>query len=297
MAGSHWYETLLRYYNIKVDNKKTWVPLLPGYTIYTTFGNNIFKLFIKFNNQEQELLFSWVDFGVDENNLSTPIASDSQSDRFQSFVQYFKPQGKISIPNTIGINITSISKMLKTCVYKKYPGLYPELLIFPKAKEEMEKIIETVKKKSKRLKLELQSTSNGEMVREGIHMTNDAQSVSLENFYVVLSEYKQVKKQLYNANRQIKRLKIQRDRYIDDDENENNNNDEEELLLKTMQDMKKKAELGLTLLITGFSIKIIIVCQVCKTIKEFSNELTNMNFNTCIANAGLTGGPIRSAHT
>ena len=44
------------YYHIKVDNEKTWVPLLPGYTIYTTFGNNIFKLFIEYSNHQ--LLFS-----------------------------------------------------------------------------------------------------------------------------------------------------------------------------------------------------------------------------------------------
>ena len=58
------------YYHIKVNNEKTWVPLLPGYTIYTAFGNNIFKLFIEYSNQQ--LLFSWVDFGTDENDLTTP---------------------------------------------------------------------------------------------------------------------------------------------------------------------------------------------------------------------------------
>ncbi|CAG8459039.1 uncharacterized protein OCT59_010301 [Rhizophagus irregularis] len=66
------------YYYIKVDNERIWVPLLPGYTIYTAFGDNIFKLFIEHSNQ---LLFSWVNFGTDV-NCTTPIASNSQPDHF-----------------------------------------------------------------------------------------------------------------------------------------------------------------------------------------------------------------------
>jgi hypothetical protein len=117
------------YYYIKVDNERIWVPLLPGYTIYTAFGDNIFKLFIEHSNQ---LLFSWVNFGTDV-NCTTPIASDSQPDHFQSFIKYINPSGKLSIPSTIGINISSIVKMLKDAVHKKYPQLYPELQVFTKA--------------------------------------------------------------------------------------------------------------------------------------------------------------------
>jgi hypothetical protein len=63
------------YYHIKVDSERIWVSLLPGYTIYTAFEDNIFKLFIEYSNHQ--LLFSWVDFGTNENDLTTPIASDS----------------------------------------------------------------------------------------------------------------------------------------------------------------------------------------------------------------------------
>lgn len=305
------------YYHVKVDNERTWVPLLPGYTIYTIFGDNIFKLFIEYSNQQ--LLFSWVDFGTDENNLTIPIASDSQPDRFLSFIKYINPRGKLSIPSTIGINISSIVRMLKDAVYKIYPELYPELQVFTKAQETTEKMIKTIEKKGKRLQSELQSTSTSELVREGIYITSDMKSISSESFYVMLSEHKHTKNKLYNANRQIKRLKVQRDHYLNTMEGEDD--DDNELLALTIQDSTKKENLGSTLLISteqylslvlqqpcdscgetkivnkkwnistaGLSVKILIKCKACKMVKEFSNESAEVNFNACFATAGLVGG-------
>ncbi|CAI2185856.1 11375_t:CDS:1, partial [Funneliformis geosporum] len=90
-----------------------------------------------------------------ENNLTIPIISDSQPDRFQSFIKYINPSGKLTIPSIIGINISSIIRMLKGVVHKIYPELYPELQAFTKAQEMTEKIIGTIEKKGKRLRSEL----------------------------------------------------------------------------------------------------------------------------------------------
>ena len=140
------------YYHIRMNNKRTWVPLLLGYTIYTTFGQNIFKLSIEYSSNQQQLLFTWVDFGTDY-DFTTAIASDSQPDRFQSLINYVNVSvsGKLSIPFIIGINISAIVRMLKAEVYKKYPELYPELQIFTKPQETTEKMIQTIQKKGKRL--------------------------------------------------------------------------------------------------------------------------------------------------
>ncbi|CAG8439407.1 12082_t:CDS:10, partial [Funneliformis mosseae] len=43
------------------------------------------------------------------------------------------------------------------------------------------------------------------------------------------------------------------------------------------------------ILTAGLSIKILIKCQVCKTVKEFSNESAEVNFNACFAAADLVG--------
>lgn len=62
------------YYYIKMNKEKIWVPILPGYTIFTKIKNSIFQLSISVSG-EQKILFSWIDFGE-----SNAIAFDSQSD-------------------------------------------------------------------------------------------------------------------------------------------------------------------------------------------------------------------------
>ena len=66
------------YYHIKVDKKKTWVPILPGYTIFTKINKNIFQLSINVS-EEQKIMFSWINFGENENdiNVSNIITSNS----------------------------------------------------------------------------------------------------------------------------------------------------------------------------------------------------------------------------
>ena len=43
----------------------------------------------------------------------------------------------------------------------------------------------------------------------------------------------------------------------------------------------------------GFSVKILVSCQLCETFNEFTNESLDVNFNACIATAGLVGGTNR----
>src|SRR4051794_46947 len=100
-------------------------------------------------------------------------------------------------------------------------------------------------------------------------------------------------------------------------EKENDNNDDE-LLALTIQDSIKKEKLSSTLLISteqylslvlqqpcdscretkitnkkcnistaGLSKKILIKCQVCRTLKQFSNESAKVNFNAYFAIADL----------
>ncbi|CAG8693083.1 8049_t:CDS:2, partial [Funneliformis caledonium] len=198
---------------------------------------------IKMDNEK-----TWVDFRIDENDLTTPIASDFQPDRFRSLIRYIKSDGKLSIPFTIGINILSIIRLLKDSVYKKYPELYSKLQVFIKVQEMTKKMIRTIEKKGKRLRSELQSTSTGKLVHNGICITSDIKPVSSESFYMVLFEHKQTKNKLYNANRQIKRLKVQCDHYFDIVEKEDN--DDDELLALMIQDSIKEEKLGSTLLIS-----------------------------------------------
>ena len=43
----------------------------------------------------------------------------------------------------------------------------------------------------------------------------------------------------------------------------------------------------------GFSVKILVLCQLCETSVEFTNESLGVNLNSCVATAGLVGGTNR----
>src|SRR5205809_613451 len=142
------------YYHIKVNKERTWVPILPGYTVFTKINNNIFQLSINVS-EEQNFLFSWTDFGENENDVSNAIASNSQPDRFQSLITYIGSDGRRSISNLLGLNISSIVQALVAVVYQKYPYLFPEFQPTFKAQQVTEKTVGIVRKKGKRLRKEV----------------------------------------------------------------------------------------------------------------------------------------------
>lgn len=64
------------YYYIKVEEEKLWIPILLGFTIFTSIKKNIFKLFINIS-EENKVIFSWINFGED-NSLSNVVASNAK---------------------------------------------------------------------------------------------------------------------------------------------------------------------------------------------------------------------------
>ncbi len=98
------------YYYIKVNEERTWVPILPGFTIFINIKNSIFQLSIGISD-EQKIMFSWTNFGENENNLTNVIASDSQPDQFQSLITYVNFSEKISISILTCIQTSNLSSM------------------------------------------------------------------------------------------------------------------------------------------------------------------------------------------
>ena len=155
-------------------------------------------------------MFSWINFEENENdiNVSNIITSNSQPDRFQSLITYLQLSGRLSIPHILGFNISGIVKILVTAVYQQYPHLYPEFQSTFKAQQTTEKTIGIIQRKAKRLRKEVEDTSSEIFIREGLLITTgEPKYVNYEEFMILLIEHKQTKQLLYNANRQIKRLK------------------------------------------------------------------------------------------
>ncbi|GBB92846.1 hypothetical protein RclHR1_20650004 [Rhizophagus clarus] len=312
------------YYHIKVDNEKTWVPILPGYTIFTKIKNSIFQLSINVSN-DQKIMFSWINFGENENDISNIIASNSQPDQFQSLIAYISSNGSISIPNLLGFNISGIVRVLVTAVYQKYPHLYPQFQPIFKTYQVTEKTIGVVQRKAKRLRREVEDSSSETFTCEGLLITTgETKHVNYEVFMTLLIENKQTKQLLYNANRQIKHLRQKIDTIMHEqnkmDDNEENE-DQEECLMARVNKIIEESKLRSTILVSteqfmylvlqqpcghcgetcliykktkvttvGFGVKILVSCQLCETSSEYTNESSNINFNTCIATAGLVGG-------
>ncbi|CAJ0750135.1 22798_t:CDS:1, partial [Entrophospora sp. SA101] len=182
-------------------------------------------------------------------------------------------------------------------------------------------------KKGNKLQKELETISSESLVCEGLLVTTEKENVDYKNFMVLLIEYKKTKQQLYNANRQIKRLKekLNKFEHKQDEEDNSDYENQEELLRKTINDIIEESKLGSTILISteqflslilqqscsycgeshlpnkktkastaGFVVKIHVKCKLCKTVIEFINE-SETNFNTCVAAAGLVGGTNRQS--
>lgn len=267
-----------------------------------------------------------MDFGEDD-NLSNIVASNTQSDKFQSLIVHTNMHGRLSIPHLLGLNIPSITKILITAVYQKYPHLYPHLQPIYKIQQETSKALEVVQSKAKRLRKELENESSNTLIRSGLIITaGETKCVNYDEFMVVLMEYKQTKQLLYNANRQIKRLKEKLNKYEckDDVDNEEDSNNYEKSATIYINEIIKESKLGSTLLVSteqflyfilqqscnycgetrfhykklkvstvGFSVRVTMICKTCETSNEFTNESPETNFNMCFTTAGLIGGTNR----
>ena len=177
------------------------------------------------------------------------------------------------------------------------------------------------------MRKEIEDNSSETQICEGLLITTgETKYVNYETFMALLIEHKQTKQLLYNANRKIKCLKQKIDMLtneLDKMEEDKENEDQEESLITHVNNIIEESKLGSTILVStkqflslvlqqscnycgetrllykkikvttvGFLIKIIVSCQLCKTSSEFTNELLGINFNACIATAGLVGGSI-----
>lgn len=90
--------------DITKNHEKTWVPILPGFTIFTNIKNSLFQLSISVSD-EQKILFSWVNFEELKMIFMTFLLTYAYSD------------GRVSLPHLLGLNIPGIVQRLVSVVY------------------------------------------------------------------------------------------------------------------------------------------------------------------------------------
>ena len=131
---------LLKILNIEPDFKeKVWVPLIPGYPIFTSLSG----IFLQFNIEpkDETLLYQLTEYTFSHSNSSKLF------DKFNDIKQYIlgsnhiNYKGNISIPWLLGLTCTDNVQWLRGFISITNPNLFPESYEFFKANKKQIEIL------------------------------------------------------------------------------------------------------------------------------------------------------------
>ncbi|EXX53255.1 Sgs1p [Rhizophagus irregularis DAOM 197198w] len=273
-------------------DESSWVPLLPDYTVYTSLAGNFFKLSIK--RVEDSLQYFWQNFGKDS-----------------TFI------------NFLGLTEPTIIEILQKTIHK----VFPDRFSYHGQTKKEKGLIRSLKRKSDELE---KFCSTEETIVCGIKLEEKGKIINPKFTQALMVMHEKDKSALYNANRNIKRLKIKIAQFQDEKSNLNNKteilNQKSERIKKSVNDILDEKKLGSTILISteqylslilshpcnhcnntdlqnksyhvsyvGFNITIDVSCQLCGTIDSYSNQSKGINFSHLIAASALASGVNRHA--
>ncbi|CAG8741678.1 2320_t:CDS:1, partial [Cetraspora pellucida] len=109
-------------YQPSKDVNLVWIPLLPGYTVYTFLKNKYFKLDI-LKNENDQLIYKWTEFGNDSSfeNIQNEGVDYTA---FKSMFQQYKFEKNKSFPWVLGFFDEANIQFLQNIVSQKYPTLF-----------------------------------------------------------------------------------------------------------------------------------------------------------------------------
>ncbi|RHZ48037.1 hypothetical protein Glove_562g38 [Diversispora epigaea] len=300
------------------------IPLLPGYVVYTSIGNKKFKLSILENNNQ--LLFFWEEYGCDTSYVNKK-AQGFERMAFYYMLQEYGLSSNNSIISILGLNISEINNNLQQFILGKFPTIFQEQLENSKlnnAKKKEEIIQRSLKREQEKIDSKFIDNNKIDNIINGIYIKSDGKELSSKETQVLMLKNAEYKQTIYSRNRTIKTLKEK----IIITEKKNievitSNNTEIQKLIKKEID---KNDLGSTIFIStshylsilfsllclncsdfivsnrtfktkviGFNIICIIKCHICKTSTQYSNEDTEIKFNSLVAGAALAGGINRNS--
>ncbi|CAG8641438.1 2636_t:CDS:10, partial [Gigaspora rosea] len=278
------------------------------YCIFTCLGGHFFKLKLDYNNDENCILYEWIDFGTDY-KFENPIISKSLPDSLSSLREYLQTNPVIEYKGTLS--------MLFILEYNRI------------------KLINREKRKAIELSNKL---NNPKSIHQGIAIYKDGwkniNPIAVQGLGLQLktaeNNLKNVQKRLRRSHNTIMTLKQKMANQTDSSESESEYEDESENKLldnsnSTSQEiinkLIKRGKLGSTIMIstevylsllinqqcskckkigismysykirtTGLSVKITLKCRTCNTGIVHSNESLKVDFSKAIAGAGLVDG-------
>ncbi|PKY56375.1 hypothetical protein RhiirA4_428204 [Rhizophagus irregularis] len=295
-------------------DESSWVSLLPGYTVYTSLGGNFFKLSIK--KEENSLQFSWENFGKDF-TFTNCNAQGQEKLGFHLMIKQYNIKN-ISLALVLGLNEPRIIKILQKAVHK----VFSDQFSYSQTKKE-KTLFRSLKRKSDELEKIIIDNEKNSVVC-GIKLEEGGKNIIPKSAQALMIVHEENKSALYNANRNIKRLKTK----ITQLQNEKSNSSSKTNIKQKYEEIKEsvnnildKKKLGSAIFISseqylflvlsnpcsycyntniqnksyhtsciGFKIKIDVDCLLCKTIDSYSNQSKDINFSQLVAAATLAGG-------
>ncbi|CAG8660723.1 18191_t:CDS:10 [Rhizophagus irregularis] len=300
-------------------DESSWVPLLPGYVIYTSLGGLYFKLSIERN--EDSLQFFWQEFGKDFTFTSCK-AQGRETLGFYLMIKQYNIKN-ISVVSALGFNEPTIVTMLQNTVHKIFSHRFCQNSNFQSPLTTILKE-ETLVRNLKRKSVELEQLCEKDSVIHGIKLEEDGKNLSPKFTQALMVMHEKYKSTCYNANRSIKRLKTKIDqlnRENFDLDSEIDLNEKSERIKKAVNKILDEKKLGSTILVSteqylslvlshpcshccntdfqkksyhvscaGFNVAIDLDCQLCGTIDSYSNQSKGTNFSHLVAASTLAGG-------
>src|SRR6266498_4920486 len=299
-------------------DESSWVPLLPGYIVYTSLVGKFFKLSIK--RKEDSLQFFWQDFGKDFTFTSCNAQGQEKLGFYLMMKQYNVKN--FSLATMLGLNEPNIIEILQKAVHKVFPNRFS----YQTKKEKT--LIHSLKRKSEELEKIVVDNGKSSIVC-GIRLEECGKNIVPKSVQALMVAHEENKSALYNVNRNVKRLKTKitqlqnRESNLCGEINLKQKSEEIKMSVNNILDEKKlgsaifiSTEQYISLVLSnpcshcsniniqnktyhtscaGFKITIDVDCQLCGTIDSFCNQSKDIYFSQLVAAATLAGGINRCA--
>ena len=187
--------------NNKGDNP--WVPLLPGYTVFTPCAGHYVKMSIE-KDQQGSLWFCWKDFNNDESFLRA-ITKGCDQTMFSTLRDYLSLEWNYSIPTLLGLNHKSIYTWLQSFVLARYPTIFDEHRRELRAAAETERSVRSAKRKNEQVVASLDTEQVG--IQAGVLVNQWGIRMSAQESQALIVMNKELQNKHKNDQRSIKKLK------------------------------------------------------------------------------------------
>ncbi|CAG8730162.1 3456_t:CDS:1, partial [Gigaspora rosea] len=292
-----------------------WVPLLPGYTIYTIFQKKYFRFKIA-KDRSNQIYFEWYNF---DNDLTFQNLKKDGSNytAYRSLMQKSNSEKK-SFPWIMGFLNHDNVFFLQNAVTQYYPNIFDSYNQTIKAFQKEARLENNMKRVARDLDDKI--NENELPITNGILLERHGKYLTPQETQALIVKYNELIKTNYNLNRQIRQLQQKITDLSNDDEKFDSEANSDQLL-EIIEENINKAKLGSAILVDskqylllvfsqpcincrnkqiskcthivdtiGFSVKCQIICHLCGRIVENDNEPKNIRFSKVVSVAALVGG-------